>query len=230
MEYSSIQQRTRKRKSMRFVRRYRLHIAAVIVIFLISLIVMAAIAGNAKPEDGEIQTAKTQGTVKITPDDIAGATPTIGLVDQKIVDSIKDVANEPEMTFTPNEEDVVMLARLIWGEARGVSSDEQKAAVVWCVLNRVDSGKYPDTIAGVVTQKSQFCGYSESFPATDEFMEIAEDVLVRWYQEKAGIEDVGRVLPSEYLFFTGDGVRNYFSVEWRSSEYYDWSLPSPYAD
>lgn len=71
-------------------------------------------------------------------------------------------------------EDVEMLAKLIWGEARGVRSKEQKAAVVWCVLNRVDSPLYPDSIEAVVTQKYQFSGYNESYPLTDEFMEIAE--------------------------------------------------------
>lgn len=139
-------------------------------------------------------------------------------------------ASNNSLAIQVDEEEVTMLAKLIWGEARGVPSDEQKAAVVWCVLNRVDSELYPNTINEVVTQEYQFSGYSESNPVTEEFKEIAEDVLIRWHQEKDGIEKVGRVLPCEYLFFWGDGVRNYFSVEWRSQEYYDWSLPSPYSD
>ncbi len=36
-----------------------------------------------------------------------------------------------------------MIAKTIWGEARGTSMTE-KAAVAWCILNRVDSGEYWD--------------------------------------------------------------------------------------
>lgn len=38
--------------------------------------------------------------------------------------------------YIPDEAEVEMLARLIWGEARGIPSDMHKAAVVWCALNR----------------------------------------------------------------------------------------------
>lgn len=41
--------------------------------------------------------------------------------------------------YIPDEAEVEMLARLIWGEARGVASDMEKEAVAWCVLNRVDA-------------------------------------------------------------------------------------------
>lgn len=123
-----------------------------------------------------------------------------------------------------------MLAKLIWGEARGVKTREEKAAVVWCVLNRVDSDEFPDTVVDVVCQKNQFVGYDPNYPETEEHKKIAEDVLKRWLAEKDGELDVGRVLPKEYTYFTGDGVRNYFVSEWRGDDYWDWSLPSPYDD
>ena len=69
--------------------------------------------------------------------------------------------------YIPDEAEVEMLARLIWGEARGIPSDMHKAAVVWCVLNRVDAEGWPDTVAEVVTQPHQFAGYSPDYPATD---------------------------------------------------------------
>ena len=59
-----------------------------------------------------------------------------------------------------------------------------KAAVVWCVLNRVDAEGWPDTVAEVVTQPHQFAGYSPDYPATEEFKAIAADVLIRWEREK----------------------------------------------
>lgn len=127
-----------------------------------------------------------------------------------------------------NEEDAQILAKLIWGEARGVQTTDEKAAVAWCVLNRVDSEQYPDTIREVVTQDSQFCGYDEDYPVTIEMLNLAEDVLTRWEAEKKGVIESGRILPKDYLFFIGDGEKNYFSSEWQTNEWYDWSLPSPY--
>ena len=100
--------------------------------------------------------------------------------------------------YIPDEAEVEMLARLIWGEARGVPSDMHKAAVVWCVLNRVDAEGWPDTVAEVVTQPHQFAGYSPDYPATEEFKAIAADVLTRWEREKREGGEVGRVLPAEY--------------------------------
>ena len=131
--------------------------------------------------------------------------------------------------WEPPDKDVEILAKLIYGEARGISSTTEKAAVVWCVLNRVDSPSYPDTLEGVVTQRHQFAGYKADNPVTEDFSEIARDVLERWHSEKTGAADVGRVLPDDYIYFTGDGNRNYFTAEWSSSAVeYDWALPSPY--
>lgn len=122
------------------------------------------------------------------------------------------------------DEEIVMLAKLIWGEARGVQSVTQKAAVVWCVLNRVDAYEFPDTIAEVILQKKQFVGYAEDFPATEVNIKIATDVINRWNAEKASAVDVGRVLPSDYKWFTGDGKYNYFTNDWPSGETWDWSI------
>lgn len=118
------------------------------------------------------------------------------------------------------------LANVTWGEARGCTVTEQ-AAVMWCVLNRVDSHLYPDTVAEVVTQYKQFHGYSESNPVTPELLQLANSVLTYWSEG----DDSGRVLPKEYLYFTGDGEHNYFYTEWASDAVaWDWSLPSPYEE
>ncbi len=58
-----------------------------------------------------------------------------------------------QVSFT--EEDVTMLANLIYCEARG-ESYEGKLAVASVVVNRILSSKYPDTMAGVIYQPSQF--------------------------------------------------------------------------
>lgn len=138
-------------------------------------------------------------------------------------------AAETPAPYVPDEAEVEMLARVIWGEARGVPSDMEKAAVVWCVLNRVDAERWPDTVAGVVTEPSQFAGYSPDYPATEELKAIAADVLTRWERERREGGDVGRVLPAEYFFFTGDGERNYFRTEFTGGVFWDWTLPNPYS-
>lgn len=137
---------------------------------------------------------------------------------------------EPE-AVDPLEADKIALAKMVWGEARGCSTTEQ-AAVVWCVLNRFDSGDpyYAgcDTIREVVAQESQFSGYDPAHPVTADILALVEDVLTRWMAEKVCVGDVGRVLPAEYLFFTGDGRENTFTTEWRGGQTWDWSLGSPY--
>lgn len=131
-----------------------------------------------------------------------------------------------------NPQDVEVLAKLLWGKARGVASDTQKSGVIWCVLNRVDSSDpyYPDTIIGVVEQENQFLGYNADYPVTEELYALAEDVLLRWYEEKDGTENAGRTLPLEFLWFTGDGTINTFTDDFLKGNEWDWSLPSPYED
>ena len=40
--------------------------------------------------------------------------------------------------------------------------------------------------------------------------------------------DVGRVLPDEYFFFTGDGEHNHFRTEYSGGTFWDWTLENPY--
>ena len=127
-------------------------------------------------------------------------------------------------------EEFEMLCKVTYGEA-GSLSKLQQAGVVWCILNRVDSEAYPNTIAKVITQPSQFYGYKASNPINPTTREVVNDVLARWIREKRGETDVGRVLPSEYMYFTGNGKENTFRLSSKtSSRAWDWSLPNPYGD
>lgn len=117
-------------------------------------------------------------------------------------------APEPEYEMYFSEADVVALARMLYGEARGCTVDNQMKCV-WCVLNRVDDARFPDTIIGAVSQPGQFYGYSPNFPVWDNLYAVALDVLTRWSMEKQGA-DVARELPDTYCWFTGDGETNHF--------------------
>ena len=123
-----------------------------------------------------------------------------------------EVSKEPEYVMYFDEEDVIACARMLWGEARGCDLENQMGCV-WIVCNRVDDPRFPGTIKAVIQQPGQFHGYSTNFPATDELINIARDVLTRWSLEKQGVE-VDRELSSDYLFFHGDGVKNHFRKEY----------------
>lgn len=132
---------------------------------------------------------------------------------------------EPETALDSYE--IELIARTIWGEAEGVKNKAEQAAVAWCILNRVDA--YGQTIEQVVKAPNQFHGYYRVKGKVPEyFWFLAADVMNRWNAEKKGTVNVGRVLPSNYLYFIGDGNRNHFSIKWRSNDYWDWSLDSPY--
>lgn len=137
---------------------------------------------------------------------------------------------EVKAEYTPPAADVEALAKMLYGEARGVDSDTEKAACAWVVLNRVDDPRYPDTVLEVLEAPAQFAGYDPNNPVTEELKALAADVLTRYHEEEQGAEDAGRIIPREYLFFTGDGERNYFTAEWNDSETWGWTLESPYDD
>ena len=132
--------------------------------------------------------------------------------------------------YVPNAAEVEALAKLIYGEAGIVPSTTEQAAVVWCVLNRVDDLRFPDTVLEVIEAPYQFSGYDPEYPVKEEFALLAADVLTRYRAERDGEENVGRVLPAEYCFFTGDGRRNHFTTEWKSTDCFGWTLESPYTD
>lgn len=149
--------------------------------------------------------------------------------------SLPEVREEPtlevESVETPtvpelDPYEVELIGRTIWGEAGGVKSKAERAAVAWCILNRVAAtGK---SVEEVVTAPMQFQGYRPNGECPQEHLDLATDVLMRWtVEQESGTED-GRVLPAEYLYFMGDGIRNHFTTEYLGTDYWDWSLPNPY--
>lgn len=161
------------------------------------------------------------------------------LIDSEVVamEPTGDEQNTYPLLYT--DKDAVILAQMLWGEARGVgnlklsdgrviSRDAQKAACIWTVLNRYDAD-FKNSIVEVVTAPGQFAGYKASNPVDEGLLEFAHDVLDRWNREKHGEIDVGRVLPSDYYWFQsgGDG-HNYFRNEYRSNDYWEWTLDDPY--
>ena len=145
--------------------------------------------------------------------------------DEDINNDVEVVEHVIENPFTNEEIDYI--AKTVWGEARGLSKTHQ-AGVVWTILNRCDDGRFGKGIISVVTAPKQFVGYKSSNPVDPEIRDLVVDVLDRYSQEKAGIENVGIVLPKGYLYFRGNGKVNLFSEKCNSNNIWDWSLDSPY--
>ena len=145
---------------------------------------------------------------QITSNSEADTTPA---VDEFALDSTMSLLEEQREYFT--EDDIVMMAQLIHAEAGGVKPLYCRAAVAWTVLNRMDNGYSSacTSIAGTIKQPGQFAWYA-SCSYTDLDYQIAEDVLMRWaWEQITGETNEGRVLPSKYMYFWGDGYQNYFN-------------------
>ena len=127
------------------------------------------------------------------------------------------------------EDEVIMLAKVLQRECGGLPSVTEQACVAWTICNRVDSDEFDgDTVTEIVTARYQFAYYYDT-PVTDELYNLALDVLSRWNAERNGEVSVGRVLPKDYTYFTGDGVHNYFRNSYKGNySIWDYNLPSPY--
>lgn len=203
-------------------------------LMIMMMLVGAAMPGiNASDENAEPATsgiansgdvtrveAPTTGDMTVTSDYafVLGTTSTTASSEEK----------EPPKLYT--DKDVEVVAKTVYGEALITHSDMEMAAVVWCILNRVDSKGYAcgGTIEYVTTFPGQFHGYSEDHPVTEHIEQLVIDVFERWAAEKNGEENVGRVLPKEYLYFWGDGKHNYFTTEFLGGETWEWEAENPY--
>lgn len=135
------------------------------------------------------------------------------------------------------DEEITMLAKVIseeatvivWnGERWGVTVKARQAAVGWIAYNRLTAGLWGNTLADVLVYPGAFA-YRESAALSPEMLDLARDITSRWWSEQQGEENVGRTIPEEYLYFSGDGRENHFRTEYRNTgEYWGWTLPDPY--
>ena len=220
----------RQRGGKRLEKRRRPMLGLVLVVALSSM----ALLSFSLPAEGE----NYQGVQKVVQRSAQAALPSPGWEITLLQtepssgrEPAKEAEGETEALTLWTGADLELIAQTVWAEARGVESRAEQAAVVWCILNRVDAGTWGDTISQVVTYPSQFA-WDPGSPVKAEFVELAEDVCLRWAAEKAGASDVGRTLPAGYLYFEGDGERNHFRTEWEKDQglTWDWSLPDPYQE
>ena len=85
-------------------------------------------------------------------------------------------------TSSSNSSNVNLLARLVYGEARGEPYSGQ-VAVAAVVLNRVNSSSFPNTIAGVIYQKGAFNVVDDgqiNLSPNSTAIKAAQDALNGW--------------------------------------------------
>lgn len=150
-------------------------------------------------------------TVAITPEPTVAPTPTPAPTTKPAPEPTPSPEPEPTITTAAptycgyTEQDVVAMAQMLWGEARGCELDD-KQNCCRTVCNRVDDPRWPSTPYEVVTQRSQYYGYSPSNPVDPELRAIAVQILDDWVAFRNG----GSVIWYSYNCFSGDGVRNHF--------------------
>lgn len=88
----------------------------------------------------------------------------------------------PAKTTSYGSNDVNLLARTVFGEARGEPYTGQ-VAVAAVILNRVESSKFPKTISGVIYQPGAFTAVSDGqiwLDPDSEAFKAAHDALNGW--------------------------------------------------
>lgn len=198
------------------------------VFLLASLLIL-----NSKVDKLEEQVYQLQGQMVYLEERLGSLEGVKLTAEEQIVEGVPREPNAPGSTVTmedlypPTDEELTILAKIVYREARGIEDKAHQAAVIWCILNRVDNGYWGDTISEVATYPKAFAWVPDT-PVEPELLLLAADVCERWNLEKAGASGVGRVLPREYLYFTGNGKLNHFTTEWKGTKVWDWSLESPY--
>lgn len=81
------------------------------------------------------------------------------------------------------------------------NSENGLKSAVWCVINRVESSIYPNTIEEVCSQNAQWMGWSEDNPVIDNLYNIALEQLEIWHNGST------RPMDASYLF-----------LDWNSTE------------
>ena len=194
-------------------------ILIVVGLVLLSLGIALGCASNLKEKPSPVTSEQTETSAPDTSKEQIETEPIE-------TEPVFDVVNYVNETYS-NE--IMMLARLVYCEGRGVASQTEQACIIWTVLNRVDA--YGKSISETILAPHQF-SYKEDVPFYDDFdrdlRELARDVLQRWTLENMGEADVGRVLPSNYLFFAGKNGHNWFRIGYTDTECWDYSLTSPY--
>lgn len=89
------------------------------------------------------------------------------------------ISSGKAVSYDQTQIEAEYVAKVLYGTCNNFSDDARRA-VVWCIINRVEDPRYPDTIEEVCTQPQQWMGYSDSNPVIKELYKVSYDVLTEW--------------------------------------------------
>ena len=199
-------------------------------IALLILFFCAAISLSAVKEPVATSAPVATVTVEATPEPEPTPSPEtkINYSDSIQVLVTPELKQKIEYLVSTYDNEIIMATKVMVAEAGGVYPLSHRAAVVWCILNRVDATG--SSISSIITAPHQFA-WIPSKSYSQEQYNLVKDIFTRWLLEKEGFENVGRVLPKEYKWFHGDGYQNHFRNAYSGGyTIWDWSLPSPYSE
>ena len=105
-----------------------------------------------------------------------------GIAGTKTLQAMGIYTSSTSSSTSANSSNVNLLARLVYGEARGEPYTGQ-VAVAAVVLNRVESSSFPNTIAGVIYQKGAFNVVDDgqiNYSPNSTAIKAAQDALNGW--------------------------------------------------
>ena len=126
-------------------------ILIVVGLVLLSLGIALGCASNLKEKASPVTSEQTETSA---PDTSKESIETESIETEPVF----DVGNYVNETYS-NE--IMMLARLVYCEGRGVTSQTEQACIIWTVLNRVDA--YEKSISETILAPHQF-SYKEDAP------------------------------------------------------------------
>ena len=114
------------------------------------------------------------------------------------------------------EREAEYISKVVYGMGKNHSVNDQMA-IVWCILNRVESKDYPSTIAEVCQQPHQWIGYSDDNPVLTEIYDMVLPILKNWHNNAHRPMDKSYI----YLSWSSDEIllRDTFEVT-KSTHYY----------
>ncbi len=190
-----------------------------IFVGIFALIIMAIIIFSSCAHEAVVDSTTLPSIVEIETVETTEAPTTLPPQETTIATECTEPTGPRQLTLAEVEplwqSDAEFLAKVIHGEA-GCCSMLEREKVIWCVLNRVDDHRFPNSIEEVVTQPNQFHGYNPYHPIIEENYILALEVISKWLYEKEG-GAIDRPLEPDYLFFFADGtgMKNIFTKTWQ---------------
>lgn len=105
-----------------------------------------------------------------------------GIAGTKTLNAMGIMGSSTTTSASTNSTDLNLLARIIYGEARGEPYSGQ-VAIAAVVLNRVKSSSFPNSISGVIYQSGAFTAVSDgqiNLTPNDTARKAAQDALNGW--------------------------------------------------